>query len=768
VRSTVLCYLAAAFVVLSWTSRNQAAEHPRLLLQPRDLPRIRHVCGIGSPGEAALGKFGARASEYQSLRAHFSRQALTEPLPGEVLAAAFLNVADPQDPGCAARLRIISAALAQPDWVIGDPLEYVVAFDWCWPSLEPATRRDFMLAMRDRAEPLNAADSPLDSRAFRERLAAVALALAVDEADDPSPSWKLLRTRLLDEARKYFTTTLPTFISWRGLSPTSPSAAAREEADTALAVELAELLRGEPVWGEQAGKVGRWLEHYVFETSVHPALQHGFLHDDGSAAPLTPAPTWRELVPLTAHLIAKRTQDAAAVAVARRIETSLGSADDPLALLWRWVPIVLDVSDLSACNERALPTARHLGGAVILRGGAGADQTAIWIDAAQPFLRRRQHFDAGHFVIYRGGHLVNMAGDDVVFEALKSKGGRQQLGRRKEPFDFEQFFTSSIAHNCVIAYDAARLAEWHGVRYLPVGGQRPIDETCRDFTTPLAAQGRTTGRTTAYAQQAAAAYLALDLAPAYDARAVSACTREFVFCCGRILFVIDRVTLTSSRSPATWILNLPSRPTVDGQPLRDEQRAAGSTNDAGWWRCDSARWLRWTDQDGALWLAPLRPANHRLRVVGGPAEKETIKDGPLKGRTYCGGSADGFERLIIPADRHAAENAWYSLGAPDGLGADFDKCPHWGRLEYESTDRVPTTLFVSALITDQAAASEVPTATTEMDGDEVVIRVRAGDDAAILRLSESSPGGTLVLEGRQPLTWTLPGDVQADSPLPTK
>ncbi len=761
----LLTHLAAWTALLLSPSAARAAEHPQLLLRPDDLPRLRHACGVGTPDDARFGKPGTRAADFQALRAHFTQQAVTEPLPGEVLAAAFLNLVDPRDPGAGARLHTISAALAAPDWVTSDPLELVLAFDWCWPTLEPATRRAFMLAMRDRAEALASGDSPLEPRRFRDRLAAVALALAVDETDDPNPSWKLLRQRLLDEARPYFTTTLPTFITWRGLSPTSPSVAAREEADTALALEVARGVLGQDPWPEQKATVGRWLEHYLLATSMQPALQHDFLHDDGTSAPLTPAPLWRELLPVTAHLIAVRTRDPAAVAVAQRVEAALRESDEALALLWRWVPILLDIHDLPACDPRALPTARHLGGAVILRGGSGTDQTAIWIDAAQPFLRRRQHFDAGHFVVYRGGHLVNMAGDDIAFEALKSKGGQQQLGQQKEPFDFEQFFTSTIAHNSVIAYDAARLAQWHGARYLPAGGQRPIDETCRDFTTPLAGQGRATGRTVAYGQQAGAAYVALDLAPAYDPRAVAACTREFVFCCERVLIVIDRVTLTSSRAPPTWILNLPSRPTVDGQPLRDEQRAGGSTNQAGWWRCDATRWLRWTDQDGALWLAPLQPTNHRLRVVGGPAEKQTIAAGPFKGRTYTGGAADGFERLIIPADRHGAANAWYRLGAPEALGADFGKCPHWGRIECEPTDRAADTLFVAALITDAATATAAPTATVERDGNDLVVRVRAGDSAVVLRLSEANLGGTLVLEGRQPLTWTLPTEVQPDGPL---
>ena len=43
-----------------------------------------------------------------------------------------------------------------------------------------------------------------------------------------------------------------------------------------------------------------------------------------------------------------------------------------------------------------------------------------------PFLRRRQHFDAGHFLIRRGGCLAVDGADDVAFEAVPSKGGQRR------------------------------------------------------------------------------------------------------------------------------------------------------------------------------------------------------------------------------------------------------------------------------------------------------------------------------------------------------
>ncbi|MCK4343195.1 MAG: heparinase II/III family protein [Phycisphaerae bacterium] len=744
-----------------------AGEHPRLLISPADIPRLKHACGIGQPGEAAgWGRFGSQAADFQALRGYFAKQVPDEPLPGELLAAAFLHLVDPSDPNDAGRLRVIEYSLRSPTWVTVDKLEMVLALDWCWPDLAPAARREFMLTLRENAEGLTPSDSPLEARRFRQKLTLLALALAVDENEDPNPSWVALRKHLLESAREYFTTTFPTYVEWRGLSPTGPAAAAREENDTALAIELAGLVLNRDEWPRYRATVGRWLEHYLLAASEHPALQHNFIREDGNRAPLSPAPAWRELLPVTAHLIAVRTRDPAAALVAKRTEDAVRASPDMLSKVWRWVPIVLDAARMPRCNPGQMPTARNLGGAVIFRGGQGVESTAVWIDAGQPFLRRRQHFDAGHFLIYRGGHLAVGGGDDITFEAIPSKNGVQLLGRNTDPFDFEQYFTATIAHNCLVCWDAARLAHWYGSRYLPTGGQRCIDGTCTDFVTPPAAQGRLTARQLAYGQQQNAAYLALDLAPAYEARTVAAYTREFVFLCERVLVVIDRVTLTSSRSPPTWILNLPARPLVDDLDLADHTRVAGSTNEGGVWRYYDANWVRWSDRDGSVWLSSLRPAPKRLRIVGGPARKRLIADGPYKGRAYVGGEEKGFERLIIPAERHGAVNAWYRLGAPTLLGPEFGKTPHWGRIEIEPARPAETLMFLTVLITDRADAEHVPAAEIEAAEDTLLVTLRAGDAQAELRLPTGMQrGGGVKVTGTRPLSWTFPEEVQADEPL---
>lgn len=746
----------------------EAGEHPCLFLCPGDVARVRQRCGI-EPAPRAETSPAAETltADYQAVRGWFGGRPAGEVVPGELMAAAFLHLVDPGDPAYRARLQLINSSLQQPAGGTIDLLELIVALDWCWNDLDPGARREFLLGARKWMVPLGATDSPLDPRRFRQALASVALAVVVGDAEEASPSWLALREGVLAAAQTHLTKTFPVFLRWRGLSPTGPAAAAEEELTTALAVELAGLVLGREAWHEDGAIVGRWLEHYVFALSDHPAVDHNFVRDDAGPAPLTPAVAWRDLLPVTAHLIAARTGNAAAAWVADRVEAALRDpATQERAALWRWVPIMFDLTELARCDTQRLPTARNLGGAVVFRGCGGVDATAIWIDAAQPFLRRGQHFDAGHFLIRRGGQLTVGGGDEVGFEAIPGKGGSQQLGNSREPFNFEQYSTATIAHNAVVLWDSARTSDWYGQPYLPAGGQRPIEGTCTDFVTSLESQGRLTGVQRAYGFQEDAAYLALDLSAAYEKRAISAYTREFVFLLGRALLIVDRLTLPTTRSMPTWVLNLPTRPQADGSDLEDAARVAGSGNDAGIWRYDGAKWLHWTHRDGGLWLRVAAPETRVLRVVGGPARRLMIKDGPYAGQSYVGGEPESFERLIIPGERRGARNAWYRLGAPTLLGTELCKTPHWGRIEVEPAGRSLVVTFVTLLVTDSADGQTAPDAEITSGEEVVAVRLRLDNREATLHLpAGGAPGGRLAVSGAAVFTWDLPRTLEPDRPL---
>ncbi|MBK9126907.1 MAG: heparinase II/III family protein [Phycisphaerales bacterium] len=746
----------------------ESARHPRLLVAADDVPRLRHACGIAGaePAPAQAGRFGRHAPLYRGLREHFAERIEGQPLAGELAAAALLQLIEPDTPAGRRAGELVRSELSSPHWVTTDPLELVLALDWSWDILPVELRRTFVADALERIRPLDESDSPLDPRRFREKLFGLALAVVVDERDDPSAAWRQQRDAVLDAARDYFALVLPVFVEWRTLSPTSPAAGPREESLTALAIELSRHALGREAWSDYADSVGRWLEHYWLATLDHPALRHNFVRDDGTSAPLTPASESRELLPLTAHLIAARTRDPVATLIADRVTQGWSSPPSAADRPWLWVPIVADVTD---CPRAAAtpPAARFLGGAVVFRGGSGPDTTAVWIDAAQPFLRRRQHYDAGHFLVYRGGRLAVDAGDDVVFDAIPSKGGQQRLGPGGGTFNFDQFLTASIAHNTLLVWDAAWAARWYGADYAPVGGQRLIEGTCEDFRAPLERQGRSTGRTLAYGTDAGAGYLALDLADAYDDRAIRGYTREFIFTLGRVLVIVDRVTLATRRTPPTWVIQTPSRPLADGRGLSEDARVGGTGDEAGVWRVDGAEWLRWNDRDGSLWMHVAAPTPRKVRAVGGPARQLVIPGGPLAGRAYVGGDPNGFERLVIPAERRGALNAWFTLGAPTTLGPAFGVTPHWGRIEVEPAALEPRVTFVVVLVADSATARRAPQATLLPKDDVLELAIEIDGGAATLRLPrDAAPGGLLETNGPRGRTWQLPVRFEPDPPAP--
>jgi hypothetical protein len=759
--SAAVCGVASA----SLGSIAFGGVHPKLLLTGDDMPRLRHVCGVSAGGadSGELGRAGAHAPEFQALRSHFGKRLGDDLLPGEVSAAAFLHLIDPGDPLDARRLKLIEATLRDPSASLASTLEMVIALDWCWPDLPTDVRRDFLANLTRSAGVLTAADSPLDHRGFHEKLSALAAAAVIDEQDEASAAWGQTRRAILEAAREYFRGTFGTFLDWRGLAPTSPTAGPAEECDAALAVEIAGLALGQETWHDFGPRVGRWLEHYVYASFAHPGLQHAFIRDEGTDAPLSPAPSWDELEPLTAHLIATRTGDPAAGFIARRVDQRLrGAAAEPSALPWQWIPILFELSEVRRCDFSRLPLARNFGGAVAFRSASGARETGVWIEAGQPFLRRGQHFDAGHFLIHSGGHLAVSGGDDICLEAVPVKDGEQRLGRESRPFEFEQYLAATIAHNCLLLRSPLRVERWYGQAYQPAAGQRLIENSCTNFAAALEGNPRQTGRQLAYGQGPDVAYLALDLKPAYDPRLASAYTREFLFLDGRFLLVIDRVAAVAESDP-TWVINIPGRPSADSADLAPARRTMGDDNEAGVWQLNEATWLRWTDGDGAAFMASLRPSPRRLWVVGGPAKSMTIPAGAYAGRTYRGGEPGGFENLVRPVSEQRPQNAWYRLGRPTVLGPAFGEQPHWGRIEIAPADKTDSSLFVTLFVIGSKEEQQ-PSVSTETTADELRIQFVGGRTTTVALRLDRAPG--VVVVRPDAAEWSSPRAVESDAVLP--
>ncbi len=760
-----------------------------LLIRPADVPRLRHAGGIGPalPASEARVRFGVAGEAFNAMRRHLSQTTPEFTVSGDVAAAAFCLLLKPADPAAERWRELISAALSRPFMITTDVFELSLALDWCWDELPAEARTEFARNLREAAQPLEPSDSPLEHRTFRRKLGCLAAAIALDPVRYAAPAFESQRTQLLERADIYFKTVFPKFIAWRGLTPTSPGAGPYEESDTALALELASLLFEKDAWESCRPTVGRWLEHYALATMTHPALQHDFFRDDAGDAPLTPVPAWEGMLPLTAHLIAVRTRDPAAAWVADRVE-SAAAAQPFRSAAWGWAPMLFDTSGIPRFDPTRMPTARNLNGAIVFRGdGGGLFQTAIWIEACQPFLRRGQHFDAGHFLIHAAGHLVIDAGDDVVLEATPAKQGRQRLGREPGDFDFEQFNVATIAHNCLMLWDPTQLSRWYGRPFEPGGGQRVIEGTCDDFGEPATDEPaslaldpkhrRSTGQLLAYGQhgpaaagggppQGIAAYAALDLTAAYPNRAASRYTREFLFIAPDLLLLVDRVQTAGTQTPIS-LLQLPARPTVEGRALALERRTAGVENKAGVWVYEAPRRLEWTERDGAIRCLPLLPAGAVVSVVGGPAEKKAVTSGPQAGRNYVGGGPDSFERLVIPSSRHNARNAWYELGEPTVLGSSFGHVLPWGRIEIAPPSRSREHVFVTLLAMGRKDAPPQATAQIERVNEGIEVRIADADTNLTIRLNDGmTVGGDVRAEKPAVWNWTLPDDVTPDAALP--
>ncbi|MCA9243246.1 MAG: hypothetical protein KDA32_04765 [Phycisphaerales bacterium] len=752
-----------------------AQDHPRLLIQADDVPRLRHECGVEQLEGRDAGGFGAGAEAFRALRAYFTtRLSIGDDigeigaLPGELAAAAFLHVIEPADSADIGRIRLLNNVLRQSLLLADDPLEHVIALDWCWDALEPETRQLFLDQIRERAAYLAASDSPADPQAFRTKLLTLAAVLAIDDNDVASPSWLVMRREALEAARKYFEVAFPAYIEMRGLVPGSPSAAADEELCIVLAIELADRLDPELGWKKFGPHVARLMEHYLLVGGVDASVTRQFLHDDAGEAPLTPVPAWRRMWPLTAQLLAARTRAPSAATMAFRVNSLAVRGGSEVDRLWRWARLALP-SDAPLLDMSRIPAARNLDGAIVFRGAAEYGSPVIWVDSASFHLRRRQHFDAGNTLLRAfGADLLVDAGDNIRDEAVADKRGEQHLGDRDRGFEFEQFYNATIAHNCMLFQDPARAYHWEDHVYEPMGGQRPHEGPCEEFPRTLEDHDRRVARLLAFGAGPDVGYAALDLKSAYDDRTVESYTREYVYVLDRALIIIDRTLASKPRVTPAIVWNIPTQPTIGLAHLATAERLAGNADDAGVWDIGGSHWLRWTNAAASLWLKRLAPAEGRITVVGGPAREIEIQQGPFAGRKYRGGGPDTFERLISLSRFGSPRNAWYRLGGPTVLGSEVGRQKQWGRIEIEGSDRVRRNVFVTVLITDRAAVTREPEVAFEMDDDQLTINLDLDGRAALIRApADLRIGGVVSFAARPTEPFRLPERVMPNPAWPT-
>lgn len=265
----------------------------------------------------------------------------------------------------------------------------------------------------------------------------------------------------------------------------------------------------------------------------------------------------------------------------------------------------------SSPSYQTLPRAQRFGPGtadlIVLRNGWGPDATQITIVAGDHFTDH-QHFDKGHFLIYRRGGLVV---DSGAYDAMYRPGGH-----------WNEYACRTLAHNCLLVYDPR---ERLPAGYSNDGGQRVLRglQHHRDWHTYVAhrsQEGLDTAEVTAYEEDPKDRYYyaAVDLARAYGAK-VTTYIRRFVYLPGDDFVVVQDAVQAAAPLSQRWLLHFDDRPEVDGQ-----EPAAGINTFPEARRVTVRRHGRLDLKgqsfvyDGVLFLTSLLPERRELRVVGGP------------------------------------------------------------------------------------------------------------------------------------------------------
>jgi hypothetical protein len=262
-------------------------------------------------------------------------------------------------------------------------------------------------------------------------------------------------------------------------------------------------------------------------------------------------------------------------------------------------------------SYQTLPRAQRFGPdtseLIVFRSGWDAEATQITIVAGDHFTDH-QHFDKGHFLVYRGGGLVV---DGGAYDVMYQRGGH-----------WNEYACRTVAHNCLLVYDPE---ERLPAGYSNDGGQRVLRglQHHRDWHTYVAHRSREsldTAEVTAYEADPKDRYyyVSVDLARAYGAK-VASYIRRFVYLPGDDFLVVhDRLEAAASFA-RRWLLHFQERPEVDGQTpaagmtmFPDARRVTVRRRD----KLDLRG--RAFAYDGVLFLTSLLPRRREIQVVGGP------------------------------------------------------------------------------------------------------------------------------------------------------
>lgn len=275
------------------------------------------------------------------------------------------------------------------------------------------------------------------------------------------------------------------------------------------------------------------------------------------------------------------------------------------------------------------------------------------------------HYDVGHFVVWRGL-------DQLV----------QRNGFYTNPgWEYHRnFFGRTIAHNCLTIRDPQETAACGG--QARDGGQ--LDGAREHYP---AAQRLLTGvgpwsyrgEIRTFVDRPQETYLFADLTPAYAATKASRVTRAFLWLKPATFLVCDWATSTRPDFTKRWLLNVATRPEIDGQ-----ERVVAGSHEAGILESSDTHRLTVTRGVSKLFVHPLLPEQRLVRCLGGEG---------------YGSWSDGKD--------------WQPPAIKEGFKVALqEQAKHFWRIEIEPVRAATDDVFLTLLDTAEAGTASAPTRAT--------------------------------------------------------
>jgi hypothetical protein len=685
---------------------------PRLLISPEDVERLRVRCGVDGYDShpsviEGLEIYGSRQQLYERMKLAVDAALAHPPERSFFPAAALVHLVSGRRGESDSYTSYVESGLQKERFTYGAE-QAVIALDWCWEAIDETTRRQVAGTLLYRMRPFDDPTIVYSHARFGPRTAHLGAAITFAGADEmPGSSSQAGKiATLINQAGEFLHEHYLPYLDRSGPVPPSPESGLWETAIGSLLLEFWRTGAGEDLWPEVRGTLGRRCEPFLWWSGENAGRRHAFRRDGSGFNADRPSAKMASVIPAIPFLIANRLGDPVAQWFARR-SPLLGERPDQRAIARgrEWIPILYYRPETPEVDVPRAATSRSWSsGFVAMRSGWDPGDTVVLFDVGQPLLQGTQHYDAGQFQVYHKGLLAPGGGDEVGFSAVPASYGRQGIGNREWDFSvpglgpFAQYVRDTVSHNCVLIHDARLSAAGDDFRFGMIArGQRIIDSNWPPTSNAQADSLRRTGALQAFETNEIFDYAASDLTSAYPKEILSQWIRRLLLIKPDWLLVIDQIVAAVPGQSRHWLLHLPSRPIFGGDPLPSTAQIAGVESMAGIWSIDRPeRWLTVDSGGGRMHVRTLWPLESRWVINGGPSERRAIERGQYSGGSYVGGGSDTYEHWTS-LQRTEGSNAWFELGDPAVLGADFGRFDRWGRLTVEHRSSEPGTTFVHLL-----------------------------------------------------------------------